>query len=200
MNPAHKNILYNQLALRGIAALAVFIAHIAISDFYGDIYDAGFATQDHWSWFVPILSFHFLAVEIFFIISGCLLTLRYWDYFDQTSGWREIDTFYIHRVGRLFPMHYIGIALIGWMEYQQIPHPIKSGIEDQLMAFWPLTGLINLLGMNSWGIIPSASWNEPAWTVSSMFLMYIIFPNLVYILRKVPGKKEQYISLIAALL
>lgn len=175
-------VLYrNQLAFRGIAALWVFIGHLL----YGRVYNAGFADARGWGALGDIALLHFLAVDGFFLLSGCLLALNYWEQFSKQSTGKQIDCFYLRRLARIYPLHLLGIAIIAVYAYLGVKHPISSGFESVIFQHWQWTLILNLAGMNAWGIVPVSSWNEPAWTVSAMMFVYILFPNLVITLKLV---------------
>lgn len=186
--------LNNQLAFRGVASFWVFMGHLL----YGEVYQAGFAGYEGWGWLGQLMILHFLAVDGFFIISGCLLTLGYWDQFTSQVTGRQIDRFYLLRLARIYPMHLLGVAVIGGYAVFDIPHPLSSGLQDVLFAHWEWGLILNLTGMHAWGIMPVAAWNEPAWTISAMMLLYILFPNLLLLLRRVPSR--YYGAVIIALL
>ena len=186
----------NQLAFRGLASLAIVLGHML----YIQIYHLGFASYEHWGWFGRLILFRFLAVDGFFMLSGCLLTLSYWDRFTQATKGKEIDWFYLKRIARIYPMHLFGMSIIAIYALVGIPHPIASGLQDVIFEHWQWTGALNLLLMHGWGIVPVAAWNEPSWTLSILFMLYVIFPNLVLTLKRLPAKAGWYVGLMALLL
>jgi peptidoglycan/LPS O-acetylase OafA/YrhL len=92
------------------------------------------------------------------------------------------------------------VGCIGIFAYLGIPHPISSGLQDAVFQHWPWTLAVNLLLMNGWGMIPVASWNEPAWTLSVTFFLYVLFPNLILILRRIGTNRTLHCALIVALI
>lgn len=173
------------VGLRALLAVWVLIAHLL----FNPIYNAGFAHYEPWGWFAAIVRFDFLAVDLFFVLSGILLSLYYGAQFAgaKVTSWM-IDRFYLLRLTRLWPVHVAMMAVIGLYQWLGIAHPISSGNEGVIFAHWQWTGLVNLTMLHGWGLIPVASWNEPAWTVSIMMLCYIIFPNLVRMLAHIPPR------------
>jgi peptidoglycan/LPS O-acetylase OafA/YrhL len=169
--------------VRGVAALWVVFAHLV----YRAPYGVGFGNYEHFGWLAFIIRFDFLAVDFFFVLSGCLLYLAYRPLFEQKkAGSSTIDRFYLQRLARIYPMHLLGLACIGIYQILGIPHPAQSGMEAQLFTHWKASLIVNAVLMHAWGIMPSASWNEPAWTVSVMAFVYILFPNFVHFLRFLP--------------
>jgi|GEM_PF-1889259 len=194
MEQNHTHWIKNQQAYRGIAALWVFLGHLL----YAKVYDAGFARVEDWGILGKAVLLRFQAVDGFFILSGCLLAQFYWDHFTKETTGKQIDRFYLKRICRLFPLYLLGIALIGGYELLGVPHPISSGLESVIFQHWEWTLILNLTGMMAWGIVPVSSWNEPTWTVSAIILAYILFPNLVLLLRRIP--ERVYPVLIVGLL
>ena len=162
----------------------IFISHIYLKPYY----NIGFISADGLGWLHHILFFDFLAVDIFLMLSGCLLYIGYRDYFERESKSKDIDLFYLHRLARIYPLYAVTIIIIGLYHYIDIPHPLFSGHGDQLFEHWQFTLILNSTFMTAWGILPAASWNEPAWTLSVLFLLYVIFPNLVVFLKYTPSK------------
>lgn len=185
------------VGLRALLALWVLVAHVL----FNPIYNAGFASYEVWGWFAAIIRFDFLAVDMFFVISGILLSLHYRDRFtDKTVTSWAIDRFLLMRLTRLWPVHVAMMAVIGIYHVIGIPHPISSGNEGVIFKHWEWTGFVNLTMLHGWGLIPVASWNEPAWTVSIMMLCYIVFPNLVRMLDHVPARAGMHWIAIAVVL
>lgn len=179
---------------RGIAAVWVVLAHMI----FIERYDAGFADRAHWGWGAYILRFDFMGVDFFFVLSGCLLYLTYRKTFEAKTRWWDIDRFYLQRLGRIYPMYLLGIALMGLLYRLGILEPLV-GHEINLFKHWQIL-MVNLVMMTCWGLVPGASWNEPSWTVSAMAFVYILFPNIVGGLKKLPDKVSWNLGMIALLL
>ena len=184
--------------MRGWLAFWVAFGHLTYRKIYNEgAYDLGFGDSAHFGWLEDIIAFHFLAVDFFFILSGCLLYLLYRSTFEKkTKSW-DIDRFLLLRVVRLYPMHVIGIALIGLYHALSIPHPLLFGQEGLVFKYWQTTLTLNLMMMHGWGIFPGAAWNAPTWTISLMLLLYTLFPNIVAGLKKLPDSTRANILGIA---
>ncbi len=186
--------------LRGLLAFWVLAGHLLITENYGTIYNLGFATHNDFGAFGLLSIPHFLAVDIFFMLSGYTLTLRYGTAFTRSSKSRDIDRFYFQRLKRIWPLHMLMVVTIGIMALTGVAHPISSDIGDIIFKHWEWTFGLNLMLMNAWGIIPVASWNEPAWTLSITFFLYILFPNLTLILVRCPIPQRRAIAAIFSIL
>ncbi len=184
------------MALRGYAALAIVLGHLL----YLPHYHLGFANHTDWGWIGQLILFRFLAVDVFFMLSGCVLALGYWQRFDRAMPAKSIDTFIARRLLRIYPLHLLATLWVGAYAWAGIAHPISSGQQDVIFNHWQWTGAINAMLMNGWGMVPVSSWNEPSWTLSILFLLYILFPNLVIILKKLPQNKRSSLLIIMVLL
>lgn len=164
--------LHTLAGLRGVCMLWVMAAHVALLP----AYDAGFGMKLDTGIFEAPLQFVQAAVDIFIMLSGFFLYRNYQHVFTPGGrGW-VMDKFYLLRFARLWPVHMLATLWIGLIHWQGIAHPIVSNLQDQMMQYWPLTLLLNITMMNAWGIAPVASWNEPAWTISALWFVYLIFP------------------------
>lgn len=178
--------------LRGVLALWIVLGHMLLNEVFGGIYDAGFARHSDFGAAGKLILLRFLSVDLFFMLTGLVLTRRYFDHFGAHTKGRDIDRFYLHRLKAIYPLHVAMVALVGLYEYSGIPHPLTSGAQTVIFAHWEWTLAVNLLLMNAWGMIPVASWNEPAWTMSITFLTYIVFPNLLIFLKRLPSRAWMY--------
>lgn len=186
----------NQLAFRGIASLAIVVGHLLFIPHY----NLGFAGYADWGYAAKLIFFRFIAVDGFFMLSGCVLCLHYWEHFTRATPAKAFDRFYLKRLARVYPMHLVGMAMVGIYTLAGVAHPIASGLQDGIFRHWEWTGLLNLLLMQGWGIVPVAAWNEPSWTLSVLFMLYLLFPNLVLGLKRLPQTPSVYLLLFAALL
>ncbi len=172
-------------AVRGIAACWIALAHLV----FNPIYNAGFAHYSDFGWLAVALRFDYLAVDFFFLLSGCLLTLKYRALFEaKTTGGKEIDRFYLQRLARIYPLHLATLAFLFATALAGMDWPHTAGHWAWLWEHRASTLPANLALMHAWGILPSAAWNEPAWTISIFMLLYVLFPNLIYLTRRIPER------------
>lgn len=187
-------------SLRGFLVLWIVVGHVLLAERFGGIYDAGFATHKDFGDFGALIALRFIAVDLFFMLSGLVLTLHYHDTFSMRSRGKDIDGFYWRRLKRIYPMHLAMIAVIGLFALTGVPHPITSGNEAVIFRHWQATGIVNLLLMNGWGIMPIASWNEPSWSLSITFLIYVLFPNMLLLLKRLPASAIAYSAVLGLLI
>ena len=153
--------------LRGVAALLVVLFHV-------------FEIHSHGDHSKQIINHGYLAVDFFFLLSGCVLGYAY----DDRGGKMTLKDFFKRRIIRLQPMIIIG-SIIGALlfYFQDSPALGWGGINE--VPVWKML-LVMLIGFT---LIPVGKgldirgWNEmhplngPAW---SLFFEYIA--NIVYAL------------------
>ena len=149
--------------LRGVAALWVLAYHL---------------TQ---GLDVPFARAGYLGVDLFFLLSGFVLCLIYADTGDLSSRpiyWR----FLALRVARIWPLHLFALAMVGLLVLL-FPgfHPAAFGRNGADLA----RGLLeSLLLVQNWPFIQINNWNEPAWTISAEWMLYLLFPTFVLVTQK----------------
>lgn len=145
-------------SFRGIAAICVVIFHMHI---IGSITELNFFRGSS------------LFVEFFFVLSGFVLA--------HTYGFKDISfkRFIISRTFRLYPLHLFMFIMFFLLQIVQLIF-VKYGMVFNKVPFeghYAFKEIIpNLLFMQSWlpGFLPT-SWNQPAWSLSVEYYMYIIF-------------------------
>jgi peptidoglycan/LPS O-acetylase OafA/YrhL len=143
--------------LRGIAAFAVLFYHIR-----GGM--AGFAPEG----VTAVLARGYLAVDLFFVLSGFILWWTYGAAFAE-QGRAAIVPFIIRRFARIFPLHLaIMAAMIGFALLLTL-----SG--RALGTQYPLAELpAHLVLVQNWGFTDALSWNDPAWSISAEWAAYLL--------------------------
>jgi peptidoglycan/LPS O-acetylase OafA/YrhL len=145
--------------LRGIAACWVVIFH-----FRGNEAE-GYTGQ--------IVKHGYLAVDIFFVLSGFVMARSYKHLFQKGFGSRHYVTFLIRRLARVWPLYAVvtlvyTLLYIGGFGSSRIP-------STRLPYLLPL----NLGMVQAWGI--GESIDRPAWSISTEFGAYLLFPLLAFL-------------------
>lgn len=134
--------------------------------------------------FDALLNKGYLYVEFFFILSGFTLTYVYrGGALSQFSAGAYRD-FLAARAARLYPGHYFMLfALLGLEIARRALIAQETGID-----VWAVpaaagrtleTFITNLLLIQAWNIDTGLSWNGPAWFLSVMLFIYLLFPLLL---------------------
>ncbi|PKP97660.1 MAG: acyltransferase [Alphaproteobacteria bacterium HGW-Alphaproteobacteria-13] len=143
--------------VRGIAALAVVLYHIR-----GGM--SGFAPER----VIAVLAQGYLAVDLFFVLSGFVLWWNYRDPF-RDQGPRAAPRFIVRRFSRIFPLH---IAILTAMALFAAAL-LASGRGAE--PYYPFASLpAHYLLIQNWGFADSLLWNVPAWSISAEWAAYLL--------------------------
>lgn len=158
--------------LRGVAALWVVLFHL------------------FWPGVDPITRAGYLGVDIFFILSGFVLSHVYFrkEGFLTRSGYLS---FLLTRLARIYPLHFATLIflLIVIVALPGFTHEFRPGSFD-LTAF-----TANVFLVQNWGRHPPLGWNRPTWSLSAEWFAYLLFPLFVLLLRRL---KHGLLSLVLA--
>jgi peptidoglycan/LPS O-acetylase OafA/YrhL len=135
--------------LRGLAALVVVVFHTRR---LGGVEFASFA---------PVIDHSYIAVDVFFVLSGFILTHVYGSRFTAQWSRTDIAEFWWARIARCYPIHLFMLVL--FLRNWRLPGNGLPGL------------LLNLFMLNVWG----SAWNPVAWSISAEFHAYALFPFIV---------------------
>lgn len=164
------NEIRSLAGLRGVAALWVAWHHICREPGF----EAPFAQ--------PVLLRGYLAVDLFFVLSGFVLSLAYADWFLNGTSLRGVLAFMARRLARIWPLH-AAVLLVLLAAY----HVIGGA---------PLPALLvsaNLGLVQAWGF--GASLNPSSWSLSTEFAAYLLFPLLAPVVLR--GERNAGAALLA---
>ncbi|HAO40760.1 MAG TPA: acyltransferase [Afipia sp.] len=130
--------------------------------------------------FLPFLGQGHLGVDLFFILSGFIITHVYLANLREPS-WRAVRIFLWHRLVRLYPVHVtVLFGLICMISIAKSAHLEFNG------AGWEYVDLIwHLLLVQAWGVSNIPTWNVPSWSISVEWFMYLMFPPLAPLLARI---------------
>ena len=120
-----------------------------------------------------------LGVDLFFALSGFILTHTYLTRLGPRLTGRKTIEFWWLRLARVYPVHLVMLVVAG------IAVVAQSKITgDALSRDWlnPLDFIKNLLLVQEWGPSPQRGWNFVAWSLSMEWLAYLIFPLLILLI------------------
>lgn len=147
--------------IRGIAAWFVVLYHIR-----------GAAASQLPPELIATFAKGYLAVDLFFMLSGFVLWLNYGERL-RREGLGAAPLFLARRIARIWPLHAFiltgAIALAAVLEL--------TGRNTQGNFPWAELPLHILLVQN-WGFTQALTWNDPAWSISCEFAAYLLFPLL----------------------
>jgi peptidoglycan/LPS O-acetylase OafA/YrhL len=174
--------VHSLTSLRGLAAWWVVAFHF-------DLYLFPYLP----SWAFYFVSKGYLAVDLFFCLSGFVIFFNYGN-LNVTSA-REIRVFYLKRFAKIYPLHLFTLCLyVLLLGLLLLSH---HGIPEQRFSAEGL--LKNLFLVQDWGA-RDLTWNIPAWSISAELAAYLLFPVVVTAMRLTGGRLAAGLLVIFALL
>lgn len=156
-------------SLRGIASLWVAIFHLGLRFQNAHLDDYGVVREGY------------LAVDMFFVLSGFVISHVYKESFARECTERDYWEFLKARIARVYPLHFVMLMVflavvalesaVLWFAGSDIgPAPLTG--ERSVAGLF--ANLAMLQGLWARGL----SWNNPAWSISLEFVAYLLFPLL----------------------
>ncbi len=143
-------------SVRGIAAWLVVLYHIRLSI-------AGLPAS-----VVHALSYGYLAVDFFFLLSGFVIWLAWGTRLREGASGSTVE-FLRRRFARIWPLH--AVVLTGTVVMALAL--VATGRSDP--DLYPLSDLpLHYLLIQNWGLAHLA-WNYPAWSISCELFAYLLF-------------------------
>jgi peptidoglycan/LPS O-acetylase OafA/YrhL len=174
--------------LRIFAALWVVLFH-----FRPLLYQAA---PDVTAAFAPLLDRGAQGVDLFFILSGFVLTWTYIDKMGRSWSTRETLRFLWLRLARVWPVYLVTLHFAAlWIVFTlNVGHVPAEHVEDTLTATSYLRQLF-LVQLWFQPYFDGSSWDGPAWSISAEWLAYLMFGVLVLVLFRV-GRATRARSLV----
>jgi peptidoglycan/LPS O-acetylase OafA/YrhL len=120
-----------------------------------------------------------LGVDLFFALSGFILTHTYLTRLGPAIRARGTLQFWWLRLARIYPVHLVMLVVAGVAVVLQARVTGEALDRDWLN---PWDFVKNLLLIQEWGSDPQRGWNFVAWSLSMEWLAYLLFPLLVFVL------------------
>ena len=155
--------------LRGIAAWWVVIYHFRdpiapyINSFIFGVIERGY-----------------LAVDLFFILSGFVIYLNYSKDFEVLTR-DNLKKFFIKRFARIYPLHIsmLLIFLLNPLAIFLFSHASSYDGRYELGYY-----ILSIFLVQNWGFTHALMWNIPAWSISTEMAAYITFPLASWFINK----------------
>lgn len=163
VRPTSRASLDSLTALRGLAAWVVVLYHVR-----------GQLTEQIPAWVLDFVSVGYLAVDFFFCLSGFVIYLSYHNrVIGQHHGIRQ---FMAKRLARIYPLHFLTLGF-----YVAVVVALLTVSENPRIPAWLSrdTFFLNLFLIQNWGFHDGIYWNTPAWSISTEFFAYLIFPLIL---------------------
>ena len=156
--------------LRGAAALLVVFYHIEFHSAQWPNYLTDNGLTRH----------GYLAVDLFFILSGFVISANY---SARINSFLEGRKFLFLRFFRLYPLHVAVLMALFLFECVKLAVQYFALMTPSQQP--PFTGdrspgalVASLLLINGWHVSDVAAWNGPSWSISCEFAAYLLFAVL----------------------
>lgn len=179
LSPSRENI-QTLTGLRGFAALWVVLFHVCFGA--PDGYLPGFYEKIQWGLGRNIILQGVYAVDIFFVLSGFILTYVHRHEFESRLTLHGVVNFLSLRLARIYPMHLVVAVVL-------IVAAVLGVWDQKVISYGDV--LRNGTLTNMW-VDPSL--NTPAWSVSAEWLAYLCFPIIIKLL--IPIQRRDFQLLI----
>ena len=147
--------------LRGIAASWVVFHHLHEDDPL-----SGILSQ--------ILIHGYLAVDVFFVLSGFVMALSYKHLFENGFTGRAYGVFLGRRFARIWPLY--AVATLGYAAIYAVSSIHGVVYHHITLGDLPYLIPLNLALVQTWGL--GETLGGPAWSISTEFAAYLLFPLL----------------------
>ncbi len=154
--------------IRGVAACWIVFFHMVP---YININDG--------TWYQSLLNKGYLAVDLFFILSGFVI---YTNYANKLTNLASIKFFLIKRLARIYPLHIIVLIC-----YLSLPLAIYFFSTRKIITenFSIESFFANVFLYQTWWTKNALTWNIPAWSISAEWFSYIAFCGFTFIYKKI---------------
>jgi peptidoglycan/LPS O-acetylase OafA/YrhL len=154
--------------VRFFAALGVMALHFSIMDYDKHKYF-------NWGPFNPFIMHGGVGVDLFFVLSGFILSHAYRETFRVELSPKTWLGFIRNRFARIYPLHFVTmlVTLLLFMVGRRMGVDPRSAKGFTLISF-----LANLTMTHAWLPSVTAAINLPAWSISAEWFAYLLFPFL----------------------
>jgi peptidoglycan/LPS O-acetylase OafA/YrhL len=181
-------------SLRGIAAVIVVVHHFS--------YYTLPQTGQMLSSYSHFLKNGYLCVDFFFILSGFIMAYVYADNFCDRVSKSDYWTYLRARFARIYPLHLFTLLALIILEVIKV---FLLG-NNAFIGKFNLTALAaNIFLLQAFDLTCpplfwcNTYWNEPAWSISVEFVIYTVFPFLLYWVLKFKPKGDLIFAIVTLL-
>lgn len=121
----------------------------------------------------------FLAVDLFFVLSGYILAYQHLAAFSAGNG--RYGDFLLKRLARIYPVHLVTLAFLVLVVAVGGRFGLRLGAPEHYTAVGAVQDVLLVRG---W-FAPSQGWNYPAWSLSAEWLAYLLFPVVCLVIVRV---------------
>ncbi len=153
-------------ALRGVAAWVIVLYHFRLE-----------IGLDHWRPLQVVIEWGYLAVDLFFIMSGFVIGLTAFAALRVPTS-RAVLRFWGFRLARIYPLH---LTMLLVMLINPLAIHFLSSAHEIGDRYDPIYFVLSLLLVQNWGFTDFVAWNIPAWSISTEWAAYLSFPIVTWL-------------------
>jgi peptidoglycan/LPS O-acetylase OafA/YrhL len=133
----------------------------------------------------PVLDCGAQGVDLFFMLSGFVLTWNYLDRMGESWSWSATLRFLWLRLARVWPVYLVTMHLAAlWIIFTLHVGHVPSEAAESLTA---MNYLKQALMVQLWFVpfFDGSSWDGPAWSISAEWLAYLLFGALILVVFRI---------------
>jgi peptidoglycan/LPS O-acetylase OafA/YrhL len=119
----------------------------------------------------------YLAVDLFFELSGFVIALNYARTFRSVT-WADSMNFLGLRLARIYPLH---IFILFVFLINPIAIALFSTYGQPGDRYSPGYFILSVFLVQNWGFTRTIAWNAPAWSLSTEWAAYLLFPFMAWV-------------------
>lgn len=112
----------------------------------------------------------YLAVDLFFVLSGYIIAFQYLQAFPGGRG--DYGAFVVKRLARIYPLQIVTLALLVAL----VVGGLVLGVPITPPSSFTVGGAVQDALLERGWVVPSQGWNFPAWSLSAEWFAYLLFP------------------------
>jgi peptidoglycan/LPS O-acetylase OafA/YrhL len=133
----------------------------------------------------PIINCGAQGVDLFFILSGFVLTWNYLDRMGESFSMKATLHFLWLRLARVWPVYVVTLHLaLAWIIFTLYVGHMPSPVADHLSAV-SYARQVFLVQLWFQPFFDGSSWDGPAWSISAEWLAYLLFGVLVLVIFRI---------------
>jgi peptidoglycan/LPS O-acetylase OafA/YrhL len=136
----------------------------------------------------PLIVSGWLGVDLFFVLSGFVLTYTYLGTIGRRAGVRSTAAFYWNRLSRVWPTW--TVVVLAFMAWLTLKHLTVGGLHVH-EEVQPQVDVVHLLAqvfmVQQWSqpMVSGSTFPGPGWSLSAEWLAYLVFPVVVLGLHRI---------------
>lgn len=142
----------------------------------------------------PLLALGYLGVDLFFVLSGFILSFNYLQTFSEGVAVRQWLHFLRLRLARIYPVHLVTLHLAVGLYAAALISGVNVG-DDGTIRYSVSAYIENVTLTQAW-FSDTLSWNSAAWTISAEWAAYMAFPLLAAVVSRARTATRAWIGVI----